>query len=133
MPLKGFFSRRSALTSVVAVVFAALLLPAGASAQGPDATFKCRSSVARVDTPLLSTPLEPLTANANEDPCADDSAGVNNLEIPPGSPLVTTTTASARTDVLCRGDDPDPDATAPLLLTEGRVTEGAPDTAPCAP
>ncbi|MDQ3433554.1 MAG: hypothetical protein M3481_02535 [Actinomycetota bacterium] len=111
MPAKGFFSRRSALTLVVAVVLAALLLPAGASAQGPGATFKCRSSVARVDTPLLSTPLEPLTANANENPCADDSAGVNNLEVPPGSPLVTTTTASARTDVLCRGDDPDPDVT----------------------
>jgi hypothetical protein len=112
MPLKGFFSRRSALTSVVAVVFATLLIPAGASAQEQDATFKCRSSVARVTSPLVGPqPLEPLTANANENPCADDSAGVNNLEIPPGSPLVTTTTASARTDVLCRGDDPDPDVT----------------------
>ncbi|MDQ3644391.1 MAG: hypothetical protein M3356_02645, partial [Actinomycetota bacterium] len=55
MPLVGFFSRRSALMSVLAVVFATLLLPAGASAQvqGPDATFKCRSSVARVTSPLV--------------------------------------------------------------------------------
>ncbi len=114
MPRTGFVLRRSALTSVVAVVFATLLMPAGASAQGPDATFKCRSSVARVSTPLLATPLEPLIANPNENPCADDSAGVNNLQIPPGdSPLVTTTTASARTDVLCRNDDPNPDVDPP--------------------
>ena len=88
--------------------------PAGADhVAGQEPYFSCQASTARVT--LLNgdpiPPVDPLGANLEREECAEDTGGLPDLQIPPppaDNPLLETTTAQARTQILCATDDPDP-------------------------
>jgi hypothetical protein len=78
-----------------------------------DPYFTCQASTARVT--LLGgnpiPPVDPLGANLEREECAEDTGGLPFIALPPApapNPLLETTTAQARTQILCATDDPDP-------------------------
>ena len=117
MPRTGRMPRMGILCAVAVAVASAFAVsgPAGAShiAGQPDPYFTCQASTARVT--LLNgdpiPPVDPLGANLEREECAEDTGGLPFIALPPPpapNPLLETTTAQARTQILCATDDPDP-------------------------
>ncbi len=93
---------------------AAFSAPAGADhVAGQIPYFSCKSSVARV-TLVNGDPIptiEPLAANANREECAEDTAGLPTIALPPPpdpAPALRAGTVQASTEILCASDDPNP-------------------------
>ena len=117
MPRMGRMPRMGILIAVAVAVASAFAVsgPAGANhVPGlKDPYFTCQASTARVT--LLNgdpiPPVDPLGANLEREECAEDTGGLPDIALPPPpapTPVVETTTAQARTQILCATDDPDP-------------------------
>ena len=110
MPRTGFFVA-VAMALVGAVGFSG---SAGADhIAGQEPYFSCKASVARVTllNEALVPTIEPLAANANKEECAEDTAGLPTVALPPApdpAPVLSATAVQARTEILCAGDDPNP-------------------------
>ncbi len=89
-----------AMALVGAVVFSG---SAGADhIAGQEPYFSCKASVARVTllNEALVPTIEPLAANANTEECAEDTAGLPTVALPPApdpSPVLSATAVQART------------------------------------
>lgn len=110
MPRTGSFIAVAAAL-IGAVAFSG---PAGADhVAGQVPYFSCKASVARVtllNQALIPT-IEPLAANANTEECAEDTAGLPTVALPPSpdpAPVLSATAVQASTEILCAGDDPNP-------------------------
>ena len=133
-----FFLRRAVSIAAGCVVGLGVVLPTAATAQ--EATFSCRASAIRVESPEGAVLLEPVVANDQGSPCATDNAG---LILPLGLPnglgsasvlTASTTTAggagaeSGVTEVTLTLGNGIPAITATVLTAEasGACTNGAP-------
>ena len=108
---------RAKLFTAMAVALASAVAfsgPAGADhVAGQIPYFSCKSSVARVTlgsgNPIPT--IEPLAANANREECAEDTAGLPTIALPPPpnpTPALTAGAVQASTEILCASDDPNP-------------------------
>jgi hypothetical protein len=93
-------------------VFLLLGLAGGGLASAEAApSWSCDASAARVT--LLGLTVEPIEANHGNPVCADDSAGLPTVAVPnPLLPVLTASALTARTEILCAADNPDPDEPA---------------------
>lgn len=116
MPRMGYFISVAVAAAIAGAL--AIALPASAvdPPSGPEPYWSCSASVARAT--LLDgdpiPPVDPLGANLEKAECAEDTGGLPDIALPPPpaqNPLVKTTTAQARTQILCATDDPDPAVT----------------------
>ncbi len=99
---------RAVLAVVATAVVTSLAGPGLGAAQAAPA-YTCDASAARV-TLLAGLTVEPATANENNPVCADDSAGLPAVQIPNAMlPVLSASAITARTEILCSSDDPDPD------------------------
>jgi hypothetical protein len=110
-------SRIGFFTASAAALIGALVFFSGSAAgdhiAGQVPYLTCKGSVARVtllNQSLVPT-IEPLAANASTEECAEDTAGLPSVALPPSpdpAPVLTATAVQARTEILCADDDPDP-------------------------
>lgn len=110
MPRTVFFA------AVAAALAGAVVFSGSAGADhiaGQEPYFSCKASVARVTllNQALVPTIEPLAANAGREECAEDTAGLPTVALPPSpdpAPVLSATAVQAATEILCAGDDPDP-------------------------
>jgi hypothetical protein len=106
---------------VAAIGIFAFSAPAGADhVAGEEPYFSCSASVLRAEVlnSAILPVIDPLAANSNREECAEDTAGLPTIALPPPAPNVpasaqpiVATAAQARTEILCATDNPDPDVT----------------------
>lgn len=109
-------ARTKYLTAIAVALVSAFAFsgPAGADhVAGQIPYFSCKGSVARVtllNEAVIPT-LEPLAANANGEECAEDTAGLPTIALPPPpdpAPVLSAGAVQASTQILCANDDPNP-------------------------
>ena len=109
-------SRTTLFTAIAVALIGvfAFSAPAGADhVAGQVPYFSCKASVARVtllNEALIPT-IEPLAANSNREECAEDTAGLPTIALPPSpdpAPVLSAGAVQASTEILCANDDPDP-------------------------
>jgi Ca2+-binding RTX toxin-like protein len=104
------FGFSSALVATTAAFMLVGLAGGGLASAEAAPSFSCDASALRV-TLLTSLKVEPVTANHGNPSCADASDGIPTLDVPNAmSPIVSASALTARTEVLCASDDPNPDA-----------------------